>query len=135
MAALAGYDINIAYGTSGSEAEVEGLDSLTFSRGRDSIDVTSFPDTTSAANAFRKKIMGLKDTTTSMSGNYENSTVQNLIRTNYGSGTSASLVVTWVSGNTNTVTVFVESYEISAGVDGKVEFSTDMTANGDVAIV
>lgn len=134
--ALAGHPVKIyakASGTapSGSD-EVDGINNVTYSPKLDLLDVTDFKDTSGA----KLKLGGLKDGSISLAGDFEPSDApQALLRTAAGDGSSV-----WISthfnpsGSTGTkgfiVECKVESFDISAAVEGKAEFSCSLQFTG-----
>lgn len=138
--ALAGHPMKFYWKASGSAPsgtdEVDGINNVTYSPNVDLLDVTDFKDTSAA----KLKLAGLKDGTISISGDLEMSDApQALIRTNAGDGVSG-----WASCHFNPsgatgskgfiVECKVESFEISASVDGKVEFTASLSFTGSPAV-
>ena len=134
--ALAGHAVVVYFkatsGTPSGSDEVDGLNSVSYSPTVDLLDVTDFKDTT----GFKLKLAGLKDGSVSLSGDFEAADApQVLVRTSWSSGASG-----WVSfifdpsasaGSQGfKVECKVENFEISASVDGKVEFSASLSFTG-----
>ena len=136
---LAGHPVAVYWkATSGaySGSEVDGIKSVTYSPSLDLLDVTDFADTTGA----KLKLAGLKDGSIKISGNLEMAdTPQALIRTNAGDGVVGYATVIFnPSGSTGSkgfqVACKVAGFEISASVDGTVDFSCDLQFTGAPAV-
>lgn len=119
--ALAGHAAKITCADSDVAGdEIDGIKNVEFSVNGNMLDTTDFMDTT----AVHTRILGLRDLTITMSGDYEASdTGQARLRTNFAAGTT-----TWVRWLPNGSAGFkmsglIQDYKISAGVDGLVEFS------------
>ena len=112
--------------------EVNGLNNVGYSPTVDLLDVTDFQDT----SGFKLKLAGLKDGSVSISGDYEPSDApQQLVPSSWSSGASVWATLHFnPSGSAGTkgfqVECKVESFEITAGVDGKVEFSASLSFTG-----
>lgn len=112
--------------------EVNGLNNVGYSPTVDLLDVTDFQDT----SGFKLKLAGLKDGSVSISGDYEPSDApQGLVPSSWSSGASVWATLHFnPSGSAGTkgfqVECKVESFEITAGVDGKVEFSASLSFTG-----
>lgn len=117
--------------------EVDGINSVTYSPSLDLLDVTDFKDTTGT----KLKLGGLKDGSVSLSGDLEMADApQTLIRTAASDGSSVWMTMHFnPSGSAGSkgfnVECKVESFEISASVDGKVEFSASLQFTGAVTAV
>lgn len=130
--ALAGHPVKIfaksaVTSPSGSD-EVDGLNSVEYGPTVDLLDVTDFKDTT----GFKLKLAGLKDGTVSLSGDFEGADApQALLRSSWSSGSSVWCTFHFdpsaAAGSRGfQVECKVENYNISASVDGKVEFSCSL---------
>ncbi len=132
MAASAGYGVTL-YGGSASPAaaEIEGINSVTMTMDRESIDV-SVIDT---ADDWRIRILGLKNCSISVEGTFDAQTQQNLIRTSHLSG--ASYFVRLLPDGTNGYEweCKVVSVEFGAGADGAATFSATLESTGDPTVV
>jgi predicted secreted protein len=74
---------------------------------------------------------GLKDGTLSISGDYESSDVgQTTVMTAFNAGTACYIKVLWNGTAGHKVQCVVESYDLKAAVDGKVEWSATLQFNG-----
>ena len=125
--ALAAHPVIINAGAAASPTdEMDGIISATFSPTRDLLDETDFADTSGA----HKRFGGLRDGTISLSGDYEASdTAQTALRAAFDGGTEFHVQILWDGTNGHEVETRVESYEISASVEGKVEFSATLQFN------
>jgi len=132
MMALAGKGVVVKYKTSqaGPANPVGGINNVSLSDGRNNIDVTAFGSNDIA------RIPGLLDHPITVSGFYDGSDPgQQAIRANYTSGSDL-----WIQllpdGTTGfEVKVLVSSFEISASVDGAVEFNAELESTGSVTVV
>jgi predicted secreted protein len=112
--------------------EVDGLNNVSYSPSVDLLDITDFKDTT----GFKTKLAGLKDGSVSVSGDFEASDApQLLIASSWSSGASIWATIHFnPSGSASSkgfnVECKVESFEITAGVDGKVEYSASLSFTG-----
>jgi predicted secreted protein len=138
--ALAGHPVKVYAKSTGATPtasdEVDGINNVTYSPKVDLLDVTDFKDTSGA----KLKLAGLIDGSISLSGDYEPTDApQSLLRTSMTSGASVWLSVHFnPSGTTGTkgfiVECKVESFEVSAAVDGKAEFSCSLQFTGAPAV-
>lgn len=125
------YAKNAVTAPSGTD-EVDGINSVTYSPSLDLLDVTDFKDSTGA----KLKLGGLKDGSISLSGDLEMADApQALLRTAAGDGSSVWLTLHFNPGGSAGSKGFqveckIESFEISASVDGKVEFSASASFTG-----
>lgn len=134
--ALAGHPVLVyakatnAVAVSGDE--VDGINSVSYSPSLDLLDVTDFKDSTGT----KLKLGGLKDGSVSLSGDLEMTDApQGLLRTAAGDGSSVWMTMHFnpsgaASSKGFQVECKVESFEISASVDGKVEFSASLSFTG-----
>lgn len=111
--------------------EVDGINDFSFSTGRDVLDTTDFKDTSGA----KTKILGLQDTTISLSGDLEASDTngQNVLRTAFFNGNAIYVGFGFNGTDGYKVQARVSSFEINAGVGDKVEFSCEITSVGAVS--
>lgn len=130
--ALAGHELAIyANATTITAAdEMDGVNNVSFGPTRDLLEDTDFKDT----SATRTRFAGLKDGTISLSGDYEPAdTPQSALETAFNNGTDITIGIAWdgaTGSNGHQVVCQVESFEISASFDGKVEFSASLQFNG-----
>lgn len=109
---------------SGSD-EIDGINNVSYGPTGNLLDTTDFKDT----SGFITKLLGLKDGTISLSGDYEASDApQALLRSSWDSGASVWITIHFNPSGGAGVKGFqveckVESWEVNAAVDGKVEFS------------
>ena len=112
--------------------EIDGINSIDWGPAADLLETTDFMDTSAA----RTRILGLKDLSVTVSGDYEASdTGQARLRTNWAAGTT-----TYVRFLPNGTTGFkcamlIQDYKINASFDGKVEFSATLVGNGAIGSV
>lgn len=133
MAENAGHLVVISNSTAigGTYTEISGITSAQVQRDREVLDITHFKDTT----AHKLKMMGLKDTKLSVSGNLDfTDAPQSALRTRYDDGASTFVQIKWDgTGGTGLKGEFkVASIQESAEVAGLVEFTCDLegTPNG-----
>lgn len=125
--ALAGHGIviNIDSSTPGTaDVEIDGLKSASYAPTNDLLDVTDFAD----GNA-RERIQGLEDGTITLSGDYETSAGQAYLRSQHAAGGDVTIQILWNGSAGHEVACKVADYEISADVDGLVEFSCNLQFN------
>jgi len=130
--ALAGKDVVVKYKTSeaGPANPIGGVNNVSLSDGRSNIDVTAF------GAKDMERIAGLMDHPITVSGFYDGADPgQQAIRDNYVNGTDLwiQLLPDGVTGFE--VKVLVSSFEISASVDGAVEFNAELESTGAVTVV
>lgn len=128
--------IGIGTAIGGPYTEISGLTSASLTRDREVLDITHFKDTT----AHKIKLMGLKDTKLSLSGNRDIADApQTTLQTRLDDGASTFLQIKWDgSAGTGADGEFkVASFAESADVSGIVEFSCELegTPNGGAANV
>jgi len=134
--ALAGHPVKLfAKSSSGAVVagdELDGINNVTYSPTVDLLDVTDFKDTSGA----KKKLAALSDGTVSLAGDLELADApQNLLRSSMTSGADVHITFhfdpTAGAGSRGfQVPCKVESFEISAAVHGKAEFSCSLQFNG-----
>ncbi len=132
MMALAGKDVVVKFKTSesGPAEPIGGINNVSLSDGRANIDVTTF----GAKNI--ERIAGLLDHPVTVSGFFEaNDPGQQAIRDNYLNGTDLWIQILPDGTNGFEVKVLVSSFEISASVDGAVEFNAELESTGGVSEV
>ena len=109
----------------------DGLNDASFSPSRDLLDTTAFNDASA-----RQRLAGLTDGSISLSGDYESAdTAQALVRTSFTSGAAIYIQCKWDGTNGHKATCIVEDFEISASVDGKVEWSATIQFNSALTVV
>lgn len=127
--ALAGHP-TVVYAKSSNTApsgsdEIDGINNVSYGPTGNLLDVTDFKDT----SGFMKRLLGLKDGSINLSGDYEASDApQALLRSSWDSGASCWITVHFnPSGGAGVkgfqVECLIESFEITSAVDGKVEFT------------
>lgn len=117
--------ISSATSLGGSYTEISALNSAQLSRDREVLDITSFKDT----SAHKIKLMGLKDTKLSLSGNRDLADAgQTSLDSRYGDGASTFIEIKWdgVAGTSKKGEFKVASFQESADVSGIVEFSAEL---------
>lgn len=134
--ALAGHPVLVYAKATNAAAvsgdEVDGINSVSYSPSLDLLDVTDFKDTTGT----KLKLAGLKDGSISLSGDLEMTDApQTLLRTAAGDGSSVWMTIHFNPSGAASAKGFqveckVESFEISAAVDGKVEFTASLQFTG-----
>ncbi len=136
---LAGHPVAVYWkSSSGSYSgnEIDGIKSVSYSPSLNMLDVTVFKDTSGA----KLKLAGLKDGSIKLSGTLEMADApQALLRTNAGNGTSGWATCIFApSGSTGSkgfqVECKVSGFEISASVDGTVDFSCTLEFTGAPAV-
>lgn len=128
MAAQAGIDSTIEASTddgSGDAYEdIGGADTVSFPRSRVELDATSFSD-----DAF-KRIVGIKDTSMTISGKYDNSdTGQSKLDAALESGDDLYLQFKPDGTNGYKAAFKIQSFDISTSHDGVVEFTCNAVGN------
>lgn len=106
--------------------ELDGAKEFSFSKTRDVLDTTDFKD-----GADRTKMLGLKDGSGSISGDWEPAdAIQTILRDAHTNGTT--VYVTDLPDGTNgfTYPVLVESVEVGGSVGDLVSSSFSITQNG-----
>lgn len=106
--------------------ELDGAKDFSFSTTRDVLDTTDFKDGDN-----RTKMLGLRDGSGSISGDWEPSdSIQTILRTAHSAGTT--VYVTDLPDGTNgfTFPVLVESVEVGGGVGDLVSATFNITQNG-----
>jgi predicted secreted protein len=133
MAATAGKKlrVKVATTTGGAFAVVLGVKTASMKRGSQIIDVTTLSDTELV------KLMGMRDTSISFSGNWEaDATGQGLIRTAYDNDTPLFAQFLPDGGTTvnagRKVEVKVENYTEQGDKDGEVSVSFELAGTGPV---
>lgn len=133
MAALAGHPIGLLVSaTDGSFVEVDNINNVSFGPSRNMLDITSFKDTTGA----KLFMAGLSSGKISLKGDYNGADApQAQIRTQFLSGGALYVQMHFDTGAAAgskgyKVKTIVESFDVSVGVDGKVEFSCSLNFNG-----
>jgi predicted secreted protein len=121
---------NLAAFTAG---EVGGIESASFSRSRTQLDRTDFKDT----EEVKKRFSGLKDGNISFSGflDLDDPDGQDEIEAAFEGDKDSILWVNIIfgTGYARLVECTVESFEVSAEVDGRVEWSCSINFSGAVA--
>ena len=118
--------------TAVSGDELDGINSVTYSPSVNLLDITDFKDTSGA----KLKLAGLIDGSLQLAGDLEIADApQALLRSSMVSGASVWMTIHFnPSGSASSkgfqVECKVESFEISASVDGKAEFSCSLQFSG-----
>lgn len=112
--------------------EVDGINDASLQRLVDLLDTTDFKDTSGA----HTRIAGLKDTSVSLSGDWEPADTGWLkAETAYSSGATLYVKVLLNGTNGYKAPFKVESIELSGGVDGKCEVSISCQGTGAATIL
>lgn len=135
MAATAGKKarISVATASAGTYNPIVGAKSISFKRSGATIDVTTLTDTELV------KILGMRDTQISISGNFElDTTGQKLIRDAQANDTALFVKFQPDGGTTaginSVVEVKVSDYSISADATGEVSVSITLDGTGSVTV-
>lgn len=113
-------------------AEIDGINDFSFGPSRDTLETTDTADTSGA----HTRMLGLKDGTIALSGDYESGdAAQALLLTQWGNGGAYWLKVLWNGSTGHKVQCIVESFDIKGNVSGKVEFSASLKMNGAFSAV
>jgi len=128
--AFAGHNtvLTAATGSGASYESFNGAKSFTINDGRDLLDITDFADVD-----IRARLYGLRDFSVSVSGDYEpatSGTAWSNIQHQYLNGSPIFVKVLPTSTTGFMYELLVESFSISASVDGTAEVSVTMQANG-----
>ena len=134
MAELAGklmeLRINSTEMTNGGDgAKVNGVDNATLNKLADILEITQFGDD------YKKRIVGLKDSNVSLSGNYDPADTDGQLVLEPGDDVWVALFPQGTTENGTQVKMIVENFEQSAAVDGKQEFSSSLQGNGAPASI
>jgi hypothetical protein len=106
--------------------EIDGSKDFSFTRSRDVLDTTDFKD-----GDQRTKLLGLKDGSGSISGDWENGdAVQALLLSSHDSGNTVWITDLPDGTNGFTYPCLVESVETGGGVGDLVSRSFNLTQNG-----
>jgi predicted secreted protein len=110
--------------------QLDGINNIDWGPAADLLETTDFMDTTAA----RTRILGLKDLSVTVSGDYEASdTGQSLLRTNWAAGTTTYVTFYPTAAVGFRCACIVESFSVTASFDGKVEFSCSLQGNGAIS--
>lgn len=129
--ALPGYStaVSVATGLSETYAAFDGAMDFTIGDSADVLDKTDFAD-----SRLRRKLMGLRDITMSISGDLEPSDSGYMrVRATYESGETLYVQILGDGTNGYKYAMVVESLERSATVDGKVAMSVSLQHEGSSA--
>lgn len=128
---------SVAITTSDNGTEVCGIKSIDFGQNAELLDVTSFCD-----EQYRKRILGLRDATLSLSGDFNPTDAgQAFIRANFDSGTDLFIAYYPVFTDTAatdfgfTAKFQVQDYNVTSAVDGLTEVSFTLMQAGDVSLL
>lgn len=127
--------VQVSTATGGTYTTVADINSASFNFAGENLDVTSF---TTAPTAYRSRIQGLKDVTWEMSGFLKSSDTngQAAIRAALVNDTDLFCRVLFDNTTSNYAQQQVKpaSYDVSANVDGPVEFSCSLEGTGTLTI-
>lgn len=130
MAELAG-KTNIVYILTGATAiadgtgaKISGVDSSTYNRLAEILEITQFGDD------YKKRMAGLKDTSVSLSGNYDPSDTNGQLELEPGDNVYIGIYPEGTGTASKQIPMLVENFEQSASADGKQEFSSSLIGNG-----
>ena len=130
MAELAGKN-NIVYILTGTTpmsattgAKIKGVNSSTRNRLAEMLEITQFGDN------YQKRMPGLKDTSVSLSGNYDPSDTNGQLGLESGDSVYIGTYPEGTATASKQVPMIVENFEHSASADGKQEFSSSLVGNG-----
>ncbi len=132
--ALAGHSVKVSCADSDVAGdEIDGIQSVDWGPSADLIETTDFADATGART---RAVLGLKDLTVTVSGQYEASdTGQARLRTNWAAGTTT--YVRFLPNGTAgfKCAMMIREFSISASYDGAVEFSATLEGTGAIGSV
>ena len=129
--ALAGHSCAVHFAATDTTGEVDGIKSVEFSPSANLHDITDFADTT----AVHVRLLGLKDLTITLSGDYTTATAQALIRSTWASGADGYCRVLPNGSVGFKCAVKVQDYKISGEVDGIMQFSATLLGTGAIGTV
>lgn len=132
MAEEVGHEVVLEVDISSTWTEIGGVTSCSINRGREVIDITDFADTSGA----RKKLMGLKDGSISLSLNLDLSDAgQGEIYDRWADGADLDFGFKWdgSAGTRQTVACKVESINETGAVEGVVTAEVSLTFNGVIS--
>lgn len=111
--------------------EIDGIKDASFEVSRDVLDTTDFKDSSGA----RTRIVGLQDTSISISGDYEDTDTngQVALRSAFIAGTSFYIGFKFDGTDGYKVQCYCSSFSITPTVDGLVEFEAELVSTGAVA--
>jgi len=130
MAELAG-KINIVYILTGATpmtastgAKISGVNSSTYNRMAEILEITQFGDD------YKKRMAGLKDTSVSLSGNYDPDDTAGQLDLEPGDFVYVGIYPEGTGTTGKQAPMVIESFEQSSSADGKQEFSSSLSGNG-----
>ena len=130
MAELAG-KINIVYILTGATpmlattgAKINGVNSSTYNRLAEILETTQFGDD------YKKRMAGLKDTSVSLSGNYDPDDTAGQLDLEPGDFVYVGIYPEGTGTTGKQAPMVIESFEQSSSADGKQEFSSSLSGNG-----
>lgn len=125
----------IANGAGGTE--INGINNVDVGQSSELLDTTSFD-----VGQYRTRILGLRDATLTLSGDYiENDPGQNILEANFNSATNLFIAFFPVRTATPTTDIgftgafVVQDYNLTAAVDGKLEFSMTLMQAGALTVI
>lgn len=110
-------------------AKVEGVDNATLNKLADILEISQFGDT------YKKRMAGLKDSNVSLSGNYRHDDTTGQLKLEPGDAVWIAVFPQGTGEDGTQIEMVVESFEQSASVDGKQEFSSSLQGNGEPATI
>ena len=130
MSELAG-KINIVYILTGTTAmiattgaKINGVDSSTYNRMAEMLEITQFGDD------YQKRIAGMKDTSVSLSGNYDPLDTAGQLDLEPGDFVYIGIYPEGTGTAGKQIPMAVESFDQSSSATGKQEFSCSLSGNG-----
>jgi predicted secreted protein len=126
--AIAGFNSSIraATGASSTYFVVDGITNVSFSDGREMLDITDLAD-----DNLRRRIAGLRDISFSLSGDVELADNGFLaLATSYNTGNTVYIQFLVDGTNGLMVPCLVENKDVEASVDGKVTLSMSLQSEG-----
>lgn len=123
--------VSVKTGGAGSFATLEGVNSASFTFGKNIVDVSTL---TGATGNFRKRLGTIRDFPISLSGFFlPGDTGYTRILAEWTAGTQTEVKFDFSGGTTYTCQVVVESIEISATPDGAQEVSISLQSTSNVS--
>ena len=110
--------------TSSTGAKINGVSSSTYNRMAEILEITQFGDD------YQKRMAGLKDTSISLSGNYDPDDTAGQLDLEPGDFVYIGIYPEGAGTAGKQVPMVIESFEQSSSADGKQEFSSSLSGNG-----
>jgi hypothetical protein len=127
--ALEGYAVTINVGASSNPTdEIPGINDFSISDGRTELNVTTFEGNAGAM----QRLLGLRDPSITLSGFFDSSTEQQLLRSSYTSGADVYILIELDGSGAPSIeyVVKVASFDVSVGVDGTNDVTYNLVCNG-----